>query len=209
MRARAPLLLVAMSSLAHADRAHDRMRYTDELVDQLRRTPECRKASPPWWCRAARWPDGTADPLPIGKPLIGRAFTKGQPGQKARSPHKLELLPDFVQCVVTGTAEHPVAKLERISNAAPELVADVTRVLDGKAPRITLDAALTTQLHALTGELPVTAVDGEWFWDELGDDVRLRHVDGRWIAILSPSPGAARAYPDAREVYVLTDAWGD
>jgi len=207
MRARAALLLVALSSFADADRVHDRVRYTDELVDQLRRTAECRKASPPWWCRAARWSEGTADPLPIGKPLIGRSFTKGQPGQKARSPRKIDLQQDFVQAIVTGQPEHPVIKLETISDAAPELVANVTRVLDGKAPRITLDAALTTQLRALTGERSVIAVDGEWFWDQLGDDVRMRHVHGLWIAILAPPPGSARAYPDARDVFVLTDAW--
>ncbi len=197
---------IAPSSVAHADRAHDRMRYTDALVEQLRRTAECRKQPSLWWCRAVRWDQGAGDPLPLGKPLIGRWLTKGQPGQRTRSSNKLDLRDELVALIITGTPEHPVIKLELLDAVDPDLLTGVTRVLDGKAPRVTLGAALATRLGALTGEHPMTSVDGEWYWDE-SDDARLRHVDGLWIAILSPPQAAARAYPDARLVYLLTDAW--
>jgi hypothetical protein len=200
-------LLIALSSLAHADRAHDRMRYTDAVVEQLRRTGECGKKPVPWWCRAALWDEGTGDQLPLGKALIGRWLVKGQPGQQARSSHKIELRDELVACIITGTRDHPLIKLEMIDGLDPDLLGGVTRVLEGKAPRVTLGTALATRLGALAGEFPVAAVDGEWYWDERSDDLRLRHVDGLWIAILSPPPAAARAYPDARHVYVFTDAW--
>jgi len=89
-------LVIAPPSHAHADRAHDRMRYTDALVDQLRRTPECGTKPMPWWCRAAKWGTGTGDPLPIGKPLIGRWFIKGQPGLHSRLLRKIELRENLV-----------------------------------------------------------------------------------------------------------------
>jgi hypothetical protein len=201
------LLLVALSSLAQADRAHDRMRYTDAMVEQLRRTGECGRKPAPWWCRAARWDEGTDDPLPLGKPLIGRWFVKGQPGLQARSSRKIELRDDLVACIITGTREHPLIKLEILDTVGPDLLGGVTRVLEGTSPRTTLGTRLATRLSALIGEFPVVAVDGEWYWDERSDDLRLRHVDGFWIAILSPPPAAARAYPDARHVYIFTSAW--
>jgi hypothetical protein len=201
------LMLLALSSLAHADRARLRLRYTDALVDQLRRTEGCHDKPAPWWCKAARWDGGTDDPLPLGRALIGRWFIKGEPGLHVRSLQKTELRDQLVGLIITGTREQPRIKLRELDGDDPEFLRGVTRVLEGRAPRVTLSAALASQLGALTGEFPVAAVDGEWYWDELSDDVRLRQVDGLWIAILSPPPAAARAYPDGRLVYVFTDAW--
>jgi hypothetical protein len=107
---------------------------------------------------------------------------------------------------MTGTRAHPLIKLEEIDAGDPNLLPEVTHVLEATASSVTIGTGLAAQLGALTGKFPVVAVDGEWYWDE-SDDLRLRHVDGLWIAILSPPPAAARAYPDARHVYIFTAAW--
>lgn len=207
MRLALPLVAVALHSLAYGDRAHERLRYTDEAIAELRRRGACTSKSPRWWCRAIKWSDGTNKKLPLGQPLVGRWLTKGEPGLHVRSKHKIDERDELVGCVITGTADHPMIRLETLHVDDPASRTTVTSVLEGKTARAKVDARVAAELRKLTGQYPVISVDGEWFWDERSDDVRLRYVDGYWVAILSGPPAAARSYPDARLVYVLTDAW--
>ena len=199
--------ILVVSSLAYADRTHERVRYTDAAIQVLRGSGACGTKTARWWCRAVRWEQGTGEALPFDKPLIGRWVTTGEPGLHHRSETKLDVRNELVACAITGTPDHPRIRLETVGANDPDALVGVTRVLEGKDPRVKVGTDLAAEIHAMTGRYPMIAVDGEWYWDEQSDDVRLRKVDGYWIAILSPPPGAARSYPDARLVYVLTDAW--
>ena len=205
-------MLVFVCSIASADRVHERITWTDAAIAEI--TKSCGRSgsggSTSWWCRARGWDHGSAALLPRDRPLIGRWLGKGQAGLHVRSIHTLEARDELVGLVVTGPADHPKIRLEILDDVEPSVRADLTDVLEGRATRltrVTLPAAIARNLRALAGTQPVIAVDDEWYWDDRSDDLRLRFVDGVWVAILSPPPAAARAYPDAREIYVFTDAW--
>jgi len=87
-----------------------------------------------------------------------------------------------VALAIGGTAEHPLVAIEDFAS----------------------DSDLVAAAPGLHPDLPAVPVDGEWAIDWRGDDVRLRKVGTAWIAIVSPPPAAARAYPDARTIYVFT-----
>lgn len=197
------VLVVLLGGVAHADRTHTRLHYTDAAIALL--TQKCAKTSA-WWCKATHWDAGTAESLPLARPLVGLAITTGEPGQKVRTPTTITGGDMVVGCIVTGTADHPQIWLGELATDDAS-IAEVTRALAGKKPRAKLSATLGEVLRAHAGEHPLTQVDDEWYWDDGSDDMRLRKIDGVWVVILAPPPAAARAYPDSRTVFVLTDAW--
>jgi hypothetical protein len=194
---RALVTIAVLATLAAADRSHDRLRYTDEALAAVRHTGDCGRRTARWWCRASDWEHGTAELLPFGKPLLGRWLAVRRGAVDPRD--------ELVACVVTGTPGRAKIRLEPVGGR--DALPGVTRVLEGAAPRATIGAELASDVKKLAGEDDAVAVDGEWFFDQKSDDVRLRKVGAFWIAILSPPPAAASSYPDARLVYVLTDAW--
>lgn len=201
---RVVLAVAILASLAGSVGADDRVALTDKALTALRRNGACDKKAARWWCIATKWSTGTAEPLPVGKRLIGSwLYFKSGKIEEFERPWSFVVTDDH-GAIKVWTADVETPKDRQHEHDAAIAVA---RVLEGKATTATVAPDVVADLAENVGKYTPSKVGNEWYWDDLSDDMRARKVGTYWVVILSPPSAAARVWPDGRVIAVFTDAW--